>query len=160
VKDWFFLKQRKLVLQTKYKMEWILIRNTGRGNSFCIDCGKPLSNKNFRCDECRIKHRIAYSEEQKRIRRETRMKENPNYNNKNCIICGIPIENSNHIQKYCLTCRRGVVLEKLKYKNKVIVDSWRNLPEAEKVRRMNIISQKLLYKSNEELEGKFVPEDK
>jgi len=49
-----------------------------------------------------------------------------------------------HNSKYCPACGRIVQIERSKRKSKIQYDYWKNLPDGEKLRRMNIAAQMII----------------
>ena len=115
----------------------------------CPVCGDEVegTRKDTCCIKCRAKLRV---ESEKRVmarmkiikqkEKEIREKQNP----RRCSICNVIMSNNHHNARFCPGCQTAVQKVKTRNYAREKQNSWINLSEEEKLRRMEIVSQKLL----------------
>lgn len=105
---------------------------------------KPGSHRRL-CDECRKKRImvrwVKNNNEAKELRKQMGLGK---YRDKKCEICKNMMKNVIFSRRYCLECGSLLGLQRARKRQKDLASGWRNIPEEEKLRRMNIIAKEFL----------------
>jgi hypothetical protein len=116
---------------------------------FCKQCNQLIENSRKQlCEECRNKNHLESRRKAiENLRAKRKKLEVGKYQNKECEICGEKMFNVFHRQKYCDLCSKALQLKRIKEhmeKERKRTESWNKLSEKEKLRRMNLVCEKIL----------------